>query len=138
MPAPANATRAARHSWLTWGSLLLVLAAPISFVLTLEQPFLRSTGALAFALLALGLLFALRGVVRRHRAARPILGAGVLLAGACVWGFFGLARLPQTHGVEAGALAPDFTLADSAGTRWSLRDARRQGPVLLVFYRGFW
>jgi peroxiredoxin len=34
--------------------------------------------------------------------------------------------------------APDFTLPDHSGTPVSLSETLREGPVLLVFYRGHW
>lgn len=36
---------------------------------------------------------------------------------------------------------PDFELpigSSAAGGTWSLREARAKGPVVIVFYRGFW
>lgn len=32
----------------------------------------------------------------------------------------------------------DFTLPIARGGTWSLREARAKGPVVIVFYRGFW
>lgn len=37
--------------------------------------------------------------------------------------------------LEAGTAAPDFTLKDLSGQPHTLRDALRQGPVLLVFWK---
>jgi AhpC/TSA family protein len=34
--------------------------------------------------------------------------------------------------------AIDFELADHEGKQWRLSDHLKQGPVLLVFYRGDW
>lgn len=39
---------------------------------------------------------------------------------------------------RAGDLAPDATLPDGAGRPVRLSDAWRQGPLVLVFYRGGW
>jgi peroxiredoxin len=36
------------------------------------------------------------------------------------------------------ASVPDFTLTDQAGEPWTLAEARRQGAVVLVLYRGDW
>jgi peroxiredoxin Q/BCP len=36
-----------------------------------------------------------------------------------------------------GQTAPDFTRPDAAGHDWSLRDALRGGPVIVVFYLGY-
>jgi hypothetical protein len=37
---------------------------------------------------------------------------------------------------ELGELAPDIELPDAAGSKFSL--AAHEGPVLVMFYRGFW
>ena len=37
-----------------------------------------------------------------------------------------------------GKLAPDFELSDTEGHRISLRDLRRTGPVIVVFYYGYY
>jgi hypothetical protein len=52
-------------------------------------------------------------------------------------------RLEPPPGVSERALAvdtraPEFTLPMSTGGTWSLRNALRDGPVVLLFYRGDW
>jgi hypothetical protein len=37
-----------------------------------------------------------------------------------------------------GAPAPGFELPAAAGERFTLEEARRKGPVVLIFYRGAW
>ena len=37
-----------------------------------------------------------------------------------------------------GDTLPDFEVALADGGTFSLADARRAGPVLIMFYRGFW
>lgn len=37
-----------------------------------------------------------------------------------------------------GKTAADFELPDQAGTPWRLSDSLRDGPTVLVFYRGDW
>jgi peroxiredoxin len=39
---------------------------------------------------------------------------------------------------EVGEAAPDFELPDSTGARWRLSERVAGGPVILVFYRGYW
>lgn len=39
---------------------------------------------------------------------------------------------------QAGEQAPTFRLRDAHGREFSSRDALRQGPMVLVFYRGLW
>jgi cytochrome oxidase Cu insertion factor (SCO1/SenC/PrrC family) len=40
--------------------------------------------------------------------------------------------------IGIGDIAPDFTLTDQDGRKVTLSEARRIGPVVLVFYRGYW
>jgi peroxiredoxin len=40
--------------------------------------------------------------------------------------------------LRAGAVAPDFALPNQAGATVRLADARNDGPVIIVFYRGGW
>ncbi|MBC7930835.1 MAG: redoxin domain-containing protein [Rubrivivax sp.] len=40
--------------------------------------------------------------------------------------------------VGVGETAPDFTLEDQRGRKVTLSEARAKGPVVLVFYRGYW
>lgn len=42
------------------------------------------------------------------------------------------------HALKAGDKAPDFTLPDAAGRKVSLAETLKQGPAILVFYRGGW
>ncbi|NOY65825.1 MAG: AhpC/TSA family protein [Gammaproteobacteria bacterium] len=41
-------------------------------------------------------------------------------------------------GLKAGTTAPDFTLPDASGKQVNLFEQLKQGPVILVFYRGAW
>ena len=45
---------------------------------------------------------------------------------------------PRSTPVGVGAIAPDFTLEDQNRNKINLADARSKGPVVLVFYRGYW
>lgn len=40
--------------------------------------------------------------------------------------------------VKVGDAAPDFTLVDQRGNKWTLSDSRGKSPVVIVFYRGYW
>ncbi|CAN5382469.1 hypothetical protein BH20ACI2_BH20ACI2_09510 [soil metagenome] len=41
-----------------------------------------------------------------------------------------------TEPIAVGDMAPDFTLADVKGQKWTL--SRMGHPTVLVFYRGWW
>ena len=47
-----------------------------------------------------------------------------------------LKEIPQ--GLEAGAIAPYFAATDQEGRAISLGNLAKEGPVVLLFYRGYW
>lgn len=52
-------------------------------------------------------------------------------------------RPSPPEGIDARALAvgvksPDVSLVSSSGTTWALAEKLRDGPAVLVFYRGDW
>jgi len=47
-------------------------------------------------------------------------------------------RFPMEQALAVGDEAPDFTLPDAHGHPVALAEALRQGPAILVFYRGGW
>lgn len=46
-------------------------------------------------------------------------------------------RMPDP-GIKVGERAPDFTLPNAYGNKVSLSESLKEGPVVLVFYRGAW
>ena len=54
--------------------------------------------------------------------------------------FFSCSLLAQQtpEGLFPGAKAPDFTAKDQHGNEINLKELTKQGPVVLVFYRGYW
>ncbi|MCA9243444.1 MAG: redoxin domain-containing protein [Phycisphaerales bacterium] len=138
---PVSPTAKSRGGWpLMWVALLLALAAPVAYVVLMDNPFQRSTGAATFALVAIAAVGGLVGAMRRRSVMGWIVGGApsVLLVFAVV-AFTTLAKLPP--GAEAmgiGAAAPDFTLTDQTGRPVELARELQSGPMLLVFYRGHW
>lgn len=125
---------------LIWLGLLLALAAPVVYMLLLDNPFQRATGAVMFGMLILAAIVGLLGAQRKRRLWGWIVGAlpAALLAFAAV-GFTAFAKLPAEQGaIQVGDAPPMFTLADQTGRPVALATAMRGGPQLLVFYRGFW
>lgn len=49
-----------------------------------------------------------------------------------------LAKQLPDPGLKLGETAPDFTLANATGKKVSLSTLLKDGPVVLVFYRGAW
>jgi len=44
----------------------------------------------------------------------------------------------DAHGLPVGQSAPMFSAIDADNNLFSLEDALNKGPVVLIFYRGFW
>ncbi|MHC4092704.1 MAG: hypothetical protein ACYSVY_20925 [Planctomycetota bacterium] len=131
-------TAAARTLW-TIIALLLVLGGPVLYMLLLDVPLLRVTGAAAFGPMAggavVGLLVARRD---RRRWVRVVAGLDCVLAIGFAVAFFGLATLPDSPELGRLTTVPDFTLPDHTGRPVTLSQTLQSGPVLLVFYRGHW
>jgi peroxiredoxin len=45
---------------------------------------------------------------------------------------------PVQHILREGSTAPDFTLPEASGAPYTLSEQLRDGPVVLIFYRGGW
>ena len=124
-----------RGSWALL-SLVVLALAPLSWFWTIDQPFLRATGATAWVLLAVALVLALSAARHDRRLwVRGIAAAQFAAALAFLWLFFGLSRLPHATASEL-ARAPDFTLPDQDGRTVTLSAELARGPVVLVFFRG--
>jgi len=119
--------------------LALVVVAPVAYVPLMSNATARATGWPAFVVAGLGIALAgwaaARDARKRTRACAVL---AVLVTAAWTWLFFGAMRLPPSDTLAKLTTAPDFTLPDELGHPISLRDARARGPVLLVFYRGWW
>jgi len=44
----------------------------------------------------------------------------------------------EAKGLPVGVTAPDFTAVDANGEEYSLKEDLKNGPVVLIFYRGYW
>jgi len=64
---------------------------------------------------------------------KKILVALVSLFFCCV-----LFAQQNPEGLFPGGKAPDFTAKDQHGNEINLKDLAKQGPVVVVFYRGYW
>ena len=119
--------------------LLLVLSGPAAYFTLIDQPFMRSTGAPGFALIGAGVLVGVVTAQRDRRAwVRIFVGINLLALVLAVVSFFALAALPATPIFAELETAPDFSLTDHRGQLVSLQKVREGGPVLLIFFRGFW
>lgn len=67
-----------------------------------------------------------------------LLQAIVLIAAAIGATAQAPATSAQSAPIGVGAMAPEFTLGDQDGNKVTLTEARSKGPVVLVFYRGYW
>ncbi|HVE60979.1 MAG TPA: redoxin domain-containing protein, partial [Chitinophagaceae bacterium] len=44
----------------------------------------------------------------------------------------------KPEGLFINSKAPDFKVQDQSGVEQSLKELRKKGPVVLIFYRGNW
>ena len=79
-------------------------------------------------------MFGSRGIARSIRALAALLVATMLAAPGC--GFWFLET--RTAPVAVERRAPPFALPDHTGALVSLERLLARGPVVVVFYRGFW
>ncbi len=135
--SPDNVT-AVSSGWPVWG-LLLTISGPFVYMGLLDNPAVRSSGAPAFGLMAAGVALGLHAARRRRRPwVVALAAANVVLLGLWAYAFLWYSVLPDSSATKAMVTAPEFTLPAHDGEDVSLSEARANGPVLLVFYRGHW
>jgi peptidoglycan/LPS O-acetylase OafA/YrhL len=136
MSSPRN--RRNHAAWI--GPLLSLLGIVTYFAVSVRIPDIRDSALPNLALVALGGLIALWGVIRRRNWKSWI---GVLSAAFLGFIFFGYiygysAQLPSPSTAPlVGEMAPPLELPDSTGRVVSL-DSIGGTRVLVVFYRGYW
>ena len=134
---PRSAPR--RAGGLAVSAGVLALGAIASYPPLMDVPWIRASAAPVWIGFALAALLALVAIRRDRRIwVRSVAGLtlGVIVFG--VVAFFFLARLPQARAPDVGATVPEVSLVDHRGQPVALRESARTGPILLVFYRGFW
>jgi hypothetical protein len=70
-----------------------------------------------------------------HRSFGHVSALGLAI---CTWACGGATLRTEGASVAVGAVAPDFVLADFENRPVSLGSLTREGPTVLVFYRGAW
>lgn len=164
-----------RRNWASWYGLLLALVAILSnagFFLAL--PGQKAIPFLSWTLTVIALVFAFTGVLRAFqqpqvyggKVSSSILGViSLSIVALVVFGSIQSRKLPASaEAPQPGQKAPDFTLADTNGTKVSLgqllgmsnsspsvpasavvtgANSSRSATaapkaVLLIFYRGYW
>ena len=74
----------------------------------------------------------------RRARTKVTVAVNALLWMLALGAYFPLSTLPAPAELARADLAPEFTLPDHHGRDVSLADLRKDGHVLLVFYRGHW
>ncbi len=120
-------------------ALFVTIAGPLLYRALMGNPWVRSSGAPAFVLMALGTMLGIRAIAQDRRLLVRGIGAlspllTVLFTYIFVWGL----ALPAAPHLDELADAPMFTLPDEEGRPVSLAEVTAEGPALLVFYRGYW
>lgn len=136
MTASSASTPAPRRTVRIVFSLVALVLAPLSWWWSIDDAFLRATGASVWTMLAAALFLSLSAAWTDRR--RWVRGVAVLELGLTaffLWAFFGFSRLPDAAPPER---AVEFTMPDQDGRPVTLSDELAKGPVLLVFFRGHW
>lgn len=47
-------------------------------------------------------------------------------------------EIEEVHGIEVGVKAPSFSALDANNKTFILAEELKKGPVVMIFYRGFW
>ncbi len=120
--------------------LLATLAGGVSYFLLLTVPWIRNYAVPNIALVIIGTALCFRAVSKKRS---KLVISGTVLSSLVAVGFllslFVLMRLPAPQkSFAVGDELPDFTLPNQDERDVTLSDYRGRGPVLLVFYRGFW
>lgn len=128
------------RSGIGWALLGLVLtvAGVAGYFAMLRQPFLRSSGLLLWAGVAVGLACCWFGWRRSRWPARLLVVLHLGLVALLTFTFLVVFRLPAAPELAKLDQAPEVGWLVPTGQRESLQDRLKQGPVLLTFYRGEW
>jgi peroxiredoxin len=62
----------------------------------------------------------------------------IILFSCLLIAFFSTAAQEKPEGLFINSKAPDFKLKDQNGAEVSLKELRKKGPVVVLFYRGNW
>jgi hypothetical protein len=135
--APARVP--SRSRWLAMLGLLCAFGAPPLYLALMGNATARSSGWplwLGFALaLALGGIAVAQG---GRWLARIAFGVALGITALFTFGFLVLLRLPPNTAPQVGGTLPALVLPDERNQPVALADVWRDGPLLLVLYRGSW
>ncbi len=71
-------------------------------------------------------------------AEEPVASGGASAAGGATTTSPEAGSMPEGNSPLVGEKAPEFTLTSNKGQEVVLADALKEGPVVMVFYRGHW
>ena len=122
-----------------WLALALIVAGPFAYGALLTHPVLARTGLPAWLLMGFGAALGVTTAMKHPRRwTRILAGVDLLVVALFAVGFFVLSAVPASSQFQSLTRAPDFNLPDQHNHKVSLAQDLAKGPVLLVFYRGFW
>jgi hypothetical protein len=136
-----NGSSIAKHAGLlSIGGFVAVLIGLAVYWFLMDISWVRSTALPSLVLIAGGL--AVCGfAVYQQRSITTIASTSLasLLGMLFVFLIFGLTRLPAAAAApQVGQNAPAFSISNQLGQKVALADLHKNGPALLVFYRGHW
>lgn len=123
-------------------ALLLSIGGWASYLPLVKNPSYRGTMWPMILLIALSLLLA---VYAFSKASAPVMATRIIAGLAAVSSlafipvYVALLRVPATAGrPQAGQKMPGVTVVNEYGDKVFTGSFTNNGPLLLVFYRGFW
>lgn len=132
-------TRNRANHW-AWIGLAMSAVGGISYFLLIGVPWIRSSALPNTILVVVGLVFSIIALARKRTWVTVCAGTlSLLLSVGFLGSIYVLMRLPaDQHVIAVGRDAPDFSIPNQFGRTVQLSSFEGKGPVLLVFYRGFW
>ena len=134
-----SARRLTLQSFLPILGMALLLAAPFVYLALINNELQRRTALVSFVM-----IFAGMGLTAYSAFIDPRLWKGILatvqalMTAFAVFAWIFWAKLPSNQSPAIGMVAPDFVTVDQNAKTFQLRPAHAKGPLLLVFYRGYW
>ena len=118
---------------------VMIIASIAGYFLFMDVPWIRSSAGPVWVALAVATGLAAYCWPRDSRKRTRVAAGGILgFAAFAIWAFFVASRLPHASAPAIGQAAPAAEFVTVEGQNWSIAEAVRSGPLLLVFYRGHW
>jgi hypothetical protein len=127
---------------LALAAFILSILGWASYVPVAKSPALRRNMWPTWLILTISMLMALAAVIIEEPKVFRTAGVAAVTFAFYIFfviAYFAALRVPQSVGrPEAGKALPSISVLAETGQRISPDDFAGKGPVLLIFFRGFW